>query len=523
MAAPGYTTDLQTFDLAEDTGNWVEFTNMSGGGAPAEDDGDNEIQGSFMTSQTCNTTGLVSVGKVRTGVTLSAGEVFLVWHQLSSPGAMDTYANGGMRLVVGTDEGNWKAWAVGGNVTSPNPYGGWQNNPVDPTITHEYSLGTPPTSTYAAVGSACNLLSGIFKGNPHQCDAIRYGRADARMNGGETANYATFAGYAAVNDIKDNRWGLIQSVAGGFLWKGLMTLGYVSAVDFRDSNAIIFVQDTRKVSAGFNKIEVRQSGSRVDWTGISIQALGTVSRGALEAIDNADINLDSCTFTDMGMFAFLSNSTILSTIFRRCGQVTQGGGTLTGCLFEYSPDTVAVLSDNPTVITGCTFKSSGTGHAVRCDTQGEYSWSGNFDSGYAGTRGSNPTPNSGSANDMFYNNSGGLITLNVAGGGQSPSVRNGVDATTVVNATVTVTIIANVSLVGAEVRIYDLDTTPPDYGTELAGTESHGTSTYVYAGTGSNVIQIQIMKDGYVEYAQEYTMPTNDSDLDILLKPEENA
>jgi len=522
MAAPAYTTDLQTFDLAEDTGNWIEFTNMSGGGSPAEDDGDNEIQGSYMTSQTCNTTGLVSVGKARAVVTLSAGEVFLVWHQLSSPGAMDTYANGGLRLVVGTDADNWKAWAVGGKLTSPNPYGGWQNNPIDPTITHEYSLGTPPTSDYYMVGSACNLLANIFKGNPHQCDAIRYGRADARMNGGEALDYATFAGYAAVNDIKTNRWGLIQAVAGGFLWKGLMTLGYTSAVDFRDSNVIIFVQDTRKVSAGFNKIEVRQATSRVDWTGISIQALGVVSKGAFEAIDNADINIDSCTFTDMSTFVFLSNSTILSTIFRRCEQVTQGGGVFTGCLFEDSPDTVAVLSSNPTTITNCTFKSAGTGHAVRCDTQGEYSWSGNFDSGYSGTRGSNPTPNSGSANDMFYNNSGGEITLNVAGGGQSPSVRNGVDATTVVNATVTVTIIANVTLVGAEVRIYDLDTTPPDYGTELAGTESHDASTYVYAGTGSNVIHIQIMKDGYVEYNQEYTMPTSDSDLNVVLQPDVN-
>ena len=273
MAAPVYGTDLHDFDLAEDAGNWSEFTTMSGGGSPAEDDGDNEIQGSYMTSQTCNTTGVVSVGKVRATVTLPTDGVFLVWHQLSSPGAMDTYANGGLRLVVGTDADNWKSWAVGGKLTAPNPYGGWQNNPIDPTITYEYSYGTPPTTNYGAVGSACKLVSNIFKGNPHQCDAIRYGRAEARINGGETDNYATFAGFAAKNDANDgtagyNRWGLIQAVSGGYLWKGLMTLGYGSAVDFRDSNKNIFVQDTRKVSSGFNKIEVRQATSRVDWTGI---------------------------------------------------------------------------------------------------------------------------------------------------------------------------------------------------------------------------------------------------------------
>ena len=521
MAAPDYTTDLLPFDLAEDTGSWIEFTNMSGGGSPAEDDGDNEIQGIYMTSQTCNTTGVVSMGVVKTGVTLPSLGVFLVWHQLTSPGAMDTYTNGGLRLVVGTDVNNWKAWAVGGKLTPPNPYGGWQNNPIDPTIAYEYSYGTPPTTTYAAVGSACNLLSGIFKGNPHQCDAIRYGRAEARMAGGETANYATFSGFAAKNDANDvtdgyNRWGLIQSIMGGFFWKGLMTLGYGSAVDFRDQNKNIFVQDTRKVQSGFNKIEVRQSGSRVDWTGISIAALGTVSKGMFEAIDDADINLDSCTFIDMSTFIFKPNSTILSSIFRRCDQVTAGGATFTECKFENSPAAASLLAASTTLITKCTFISDGSNHAIEIDTPGEYTFSGHTFVGYA-------TENGSTGNEVIYNNSGGEVILNASGNTGTISYRNGPDASTVVNATVNVTIIANVSLVGAEVRIYDLDTTPPEYGTELAGIESNGTANYIYAGTEGNTILIQVMKDGYIEYTQEYIMPGSNSNLNILLKLDENS
>ena len=60
--------------------------------------------------------------------------------------------------------------------------------------------------------------------------------------------------------------------------------------------------------------------------------------------------------------------------------------------------------------------------------------------------------NSGSTDAMFYNNSGGLITLNVSGGGQAPSVRNGAGATTVVNATVSVTLTGLVN--GTEVTVY---------------------------------------------------------------------
>ena len=95
----------------------------------------------------------------------------------------------------------------------------------------------------------------------------------------EDANYATFNGYAAVNDAVDNRWGLIQAIAGGYLVKGLITFGYGSVVDFRDANKSLIIQNTNKVTANFNTFEVRQETSRVDLTAITITALGTVSKG----------------------------------------------------------------------------------------------------------------------------------------------------------------------------------------------------------------------------------------------------
>ena len=123
-----------------------------------------------------------------------------------------------------------------------------------------------------------------------------------------------------------------------------------------------------------------------------------------------------------------------------------------------------MLSNNPSVITNSNFISGGSGHAVRCDTTGTYSWTGNTDSGYTGTRGTNLVSSSGSTDAMFYNNSGGLITLNVGGGGQAPSVRNGAGATTQVNANVNV--IFDSLKDNSEVRIYTAGTK-----TELAGIE----------------------------------------------------
>lgn len=86
-----------------------------------------------------------------------------------------------------------------------------------------------------------------------------------------------------------------------------------------------------------------------------------------------------------------------------------------------------------------------------------------------------------------------------------------------------ITIASQVSLAGSEVRIYDLDSATPNfYGTELAGVESAPGSTYAYSGQAGNVIWIQILKDGYEEFGQQYTIPAVDSTFDAPLVPEYN-
>lgn len=88
----------------------------------------------------------------------------------------------------------------------------------------------------------------------------------------------------------------------------------------------------------------------------------------------------------------------------------------------------------------------------------------------------------------------------------------------------TLTITANVSLVGAEVRLYDLDDIPAgSFGTELSGVESCPSASYAYSGTAGNTIQIQIMLAGYEEFGQSYVMPSSDATLSVHLDAEANA
>lgn len=204
--------------------------------------------------------------------------------------------------------------------------------------------------------------------------------------------------------------------------------------------------------------------------------------------------------------------TTFSTMsFTSCPAIVQNSALIADSSFNSS----YITANNIGNISGCSFTSSGMGHAIEITTAGTYSFAGNTFSGYGVD---------GTTNAAIYNNSGGAVTINVSGGGSTPTVRNGAGASTTVNNSVTLTISANVTLVGAEVRIYDLDNTPAgSLGTELSGTESNGTATYAYSGSVGNAVWVQIMKPGYEEFGQATTMPTINSTFEIMLKLDTNA
>ena len=346
--APSYTTGLVDVDLCESGGKtWAEPTaaGWTMGAGPSSDD-DNPFQGLLAMSKAFNAVGvggqMVNNGA---GITLPTDGAFLVWFYWAAPGSLEADVDGGIRIMVGTDLANFLSWDVGGKTTYV--YGGWINYAVNTTVTADDTVGTGlGNSQY--VGAAVNNYNSIFKGNPFLTDAVRYGRCEARMSGGVDPDYATFNGYAAVNDAVNNRWGLIQAIAGGYLVKGLIIFGYGAVVDFRDANKSIIIQNTNKVTANFNAFEVRQATSRVDLTAITITALGTVSRGRWITTDNADVNLDTCVFTDMDTFQFLSNTSALNCTFRRCSTITAPGCYLNGTKVDSSTvaaDASAVIWD----------------------------------------------------------------------------------------------------------------------------------------------------------------------------------
>lgn len=499
MAAAVYTTDLVTISTAESVTGYTEPTGSAAGGTPALE---NEyfIQGANCVVKAFNATGVGGLAFTGAAQTLPTDGAAYVWAYFAAPNAMNTKALGGKQILIGSTAANYRRYYVAGSDTYE--YGGWVCYPVNPTVTASATQGTP-TTTYATFGYAANLTLAISRGNPLGLDVQRIGRGTLLIVNGDLANgYGTLTSAALENDLGANRWGILSLVDGGFKFQGHLLMGNTTPVDFRDSNKSITIQNTEFVTPAFNSFEVRNASSVVQWTSISVLSLSTVARGNFIVTDNAAVTLSGCTFTDLGTFSFLSNTIASGCIFRRCSTITHGNSTFTSNRVSNSVATSAVVSANPSTIQNCTFVSSGTGHGLELTVPGTYTLNGNLFEGYGAT---------GTTNAAVYNNSGGSVTLNVSGGGTVPTFRNGTGASTTVNAS------ANVTLTGliadSEVRAY-LGTDPAT-STELAGTESSGTSFTFAQSVGGQAGYIQIFHVSYQPIFLNVTYSSSDVSIPL--------
>lgn len=492
MAAPSYTTDLTTLaigSISVDTGTWSESSDAGWDTAGSMvDDANLYYNGTACVSaqytKDGSGSGATGPGTIMyehtAAFTIPADGAALIHHLWAAPPALNTLASGGVIVLAGTGLGDFYGWKASGSDFAPAPRGGWANYAINPAIgTPDYTVGT--ITTYTTIGMAVGATAQA-RGNPNACNAVRYGRCEAIFTDGDIANgYATFDGYALVDSASANKWNLVDPVAGGYQIQGLMSLGATgTSVDFRDSNVNISIINTINVTSAFNKIEVNNAASNVEWTAVSIAALGTVSIGSFTVVDNATVIKNACTFTDMGIFTYLSNSTISNSIYRRCGVVNTGTGSFDGCTFDKATGTAtncADLSD----LTDCTFNSSGTGHAVELTSVGggTMSWD-NTESGYAATDGS-------TGNETIYVNVGsGSLTINVAAGASTPTIRTAGATVSVVAGLSTIAFDLNPAITGYEWRIYTVTAKGSLAGAvEVDGEESAVASSQSYSYTHS--------------------------------------
>ncbi|MCD6436630.1 MAG: hypothetical protein J7L15_09670 [Clostridiales bacterium] len=427
MAVPTYTTDLVLFKDFETTPTYGEFAGYNSGRAPS-DDTDYPIQGTTHGSDVLNAVNHGSIA-VDYGSTISwtSGWAIFIWQVWTAPGAINTQAGGGMVFIVGNTTTNADAYYVGGKDAGSYPYGGWQNFAVDPEITRSEIIGSGSAGV-RWVGPGVDSVVKVAKGAPLGVDVIRYGRGTFRVAGGSSGDgYATFTAMAAYNDDNTRRWGQFQSNQYGFQMKGIMYLGYNALTEHTDSNKGITIENTEFVPEGFNRIEIHNASSIIDWTNITFSSICTVSPGQLEVYDDATVGMIGCSFKNMDTFIFDSNSSITNTTFVGCNTITVGGGTFIKCTFDSTSGTKAVFANTAAeaeLVSDSTFISGGTGYGLEVGgTVDDFILSGVTWTGYA--------IQSGTTTDRAIHilATTGTVTITVSGG-TTPSYHS--DGATVV-------------------------------------------------------------------------------------------
>lgn len=205
---------------------------------------------------------------------------------------------------------------------------------------------------------------------------------------------------------------------------------------------------------------------------------------------------------------------IRDATFKKCYGITLNGGKLASVVTESVADP-AVVTNNPGNISDCDFTTDGSGHAIEITQPGTYTFAGNrfYDYGADAT-----------ADAAIFNNSGGLVTLNITDGGDTPTVLNGSGASTVVNNTVTLTV-SNV-VPGSDVVIYDADSPSTGDGSNVLQTydEIAGTQVvYSYSYVAGQHIKIGAFKSGYVpQLTEQITLSTVNSEVTIKQQPDRN-
>lgn len=374
MVAPVYATDLSDYDQADAVAN---YSALGGGSAGLADETDYFIE----TPQCVSKAGFTATTK---GImlddagsrTVASGDAIFVWGKQNNRNLMDTVANGGMQVVIGNSTSAYDHFYVDGNNSAGSDLAGWRTYAVDPTQTPSTTTGGGAAGTNL-VGFLWKILgSGSLKGNPNAIDVQRHGRELTCTDGDAGNGYATFDGAATFDANNTRRWGILTPVAGGYQFHGAFVMGTVStSVDFRDSNRNIVVLDDPFLPAGFNEFEIRNSSSNVEWTGITIQHLGTNTPSVL-TLNVGTFTGDNCRFAGCSTTTFASTGSCINSQWSLSGRINLNQADISGSSILESTvaaDEGAVFDDRTTTgatsiteLDNCTFSiGANAHHAIR--------------------------------------------------------------------------------------------------------------------------------------------------------------
>jgi len=291
---------------------------------------------------------------------------------------------------------------------------------------------------------------------------------------------------------------VVQQGESQFLWKHGMQFGNGSSETYLDVNneawevGRSYDEDERRLSVHYadNTVEFIYygvSGDTIRHRNSSLAA-PTPFKWTIDASSTSAATWDfgGLKIEGAGTVTLQDVTTFEAMTFLACGEILDNGAEVTGCRFTVTDavgaDDGLVSWDSSTDISDSDFVATDLtdGHAIIIETPGTYTFTGLTFTGFGAD---------GTDTAAVYNDSGGAVTINIAGGGNTPTVRNGASASTTVQSSVSVTVTA-ITATGTPIqnaRVF-LETSPGGVdifdgsdGTSL--TDSNGEVTTSYSGT----------------------------------------
>lgn len=504
MAVPSYTTDLTDLSTAEVTTGWSDLNVAGGGGGALSIEIDFAIQGNnAITRQVSNNTRGAIYDNGTT--VMGANDHYFVWTVSSTPGITNTKTAGGIVAVIGNNSNNWNGYYVNGSDTLPQ--GGMNNYAIHSSSTPSFQDGTGLSGNPSIFGSYIQT-NNASKGDNFAIDVIRYGTG-FYITAGDATTPITFSGSAAINDSNANRYGVLTAIPGGFALKGRFVVGQNNTgtptqAYLRESNTSLAITDTEYSLSDFTQLIFDHPSTDFAFDTVTFTTIGTNNKGKFMVNDASTTgSLVSCTFNDFGNTVLNTNVQVTGSSWIGCNGVIQSGSTIFNSNFIGTTDpSGSIISDDPSLISFCTFEGDGTHHGIEVVTPGTYSFPGNIFSGFVS--GSN------GGEELLFNPTGGTgnLTINIVEAGSNLNFRNLSSGTVTINAQTQITLTDLKT--NTEVRVYTAGTQ-----NEIAFVENSGTSFQFSAPSGGSV-DIVIHNLQYVyQKILAYSVPATSATLPI--------
>jgi hypothetical protein len=516
MATAIVTDRRTTFTTADSLTGWSSAVVAGAGGATAlrtSDPDPVELTGCIGVVVSTGTVALWFTGG---SINMSAGTLVYVW--VLANGIMDNTTNGGIQIMLG-DGTNRIGFHLAGSDRAGFRHSGasvnWQCLVLD--TANLPTTRTVVAGTFAALNlGAITQIGAVFKtlaksvGGTQNCfvDTIRYGNNGIQVTGGTSGDPLTLKNIVTQDESSTSgkAFGIIREISDRIYgMQGPITIGDLTGsapTYFKDTNAVAVFENRNALP---DKYKLQIVGTATSTTqfflgdevvgaeesdknginGVTIQ----VASGAFASflvtgsfVQSSSIYGSSLVgFTEGVQFSTIepsgSNYKVYGTTFRSCGQVVPGLSEFRNNLITaYTGSNGGMLYPSGANIQYCSFTQNTS--SISDPAAIEHPVSGTFT--YTGMT---------FANNEYdiYNSSGGLVTINAAAGSNPVTSRNSVGSSTVINNSVTHTVVGLET--GSKVvwiRVSD--------DAELENQdESGGSAAYTYNYAGDVDVDVQIL------------------------------